>query len=346
MDSSSLTDLVTNFKAHARSLGFAFIGFTTPDPPPHITEYNHWLQSGYHGEMGYLATNRARERRADSRRSLPECQTILVAALPYTPGDTVGPIAAYARGNDYHDVLPPKLEQLVAWLEAETGQPILHKTYTDTGPLLERELAQRAGLGWIGKNTLLINPQGGSYFLLGEVLMDLALPSDPPFTADHCGTCTRCIEACPTDAILPDRVLDARRCISYLTIELKGAIPEDLRSQMGGWTFGCDICQAVCPWNVRFADTLTPDSDLVPRPQSSQLPLELSLTPEQFNAQYKGTPLKRAKRRGYARNVAVALGNTGGTEAAQALEAALETERDPLVCEHIEWALMNLKGKN
>ena len=295
--------LVTRLKSHARALGFALVGLTTPDPPPHRDSYQQWLANGYHGEMNYLATQRARERRADPHLILPNCKTILVVALPYTPGNMTGPIAAYALGADYHDVLPRKLTQLMQWLEREVGHTIAHKIYTDTGPLLERDLAQRAGLGWIGKNTLLINPQGGSYFLLGEALLDLELPPDPPFTADHCGTCARCIEACPTAAILPDRALDSRRCISYLTIELKGSIPIEVRDQMGGWIFGCDICQAVCPWNERFAANLFPDPDLAPRLQPPHLETELSLTPEQFNVKFKDSPVKRAKRRGTLRYI-------------------------------------------
>ncbi|HLB49191.1 MAG TPA: tRNA epoxyqueuosine(34) reductase QueG [Anaerolineales bacterium] len=351
-----MTTLPARLQARARELGFAFCGLTTPDPPSHIAEYEAWLAKGYHGEMTYLASERARQRRADPRLIFPGCKTIIVVALPYAPGDTAGPIAAYALGNDYHDIIPRKIDELVAWLESEVGRPIERKVYTDTGPLLERELAQRAGIGWIGKNTMLINPKAGSCFLPGEVLIDLELPPDPPFTADHCGTCTRCIEACPTDAILPDRVLDARRCISYLTIELKGSIPEDLREPMGGWIFGCDICQAVCPWNARFAQSLTPDPAFAPRhpnPDTSTLPpsgvavhsliAELSLTPEQFNTKFKGSPITRAKRRGYLRNVAVALGNEGNADAIPALEQCVATENEPLVREHAAWALSRVK---
>ena len=338
-----MTVQASRLKTFARSLGFAFVGLTSPEPPPHLREYNEWLAKDHHGEMSYLATERARERRTDPRQILPDCKTILLAALPYAPARGE-PIAAYALGDDYHDVIPRKLRELMAWLENETGRRIAHKIYTDTGPLLERELAQRAGLGWIGKNTMLINPRGGSYFLLGEVLMDFELPPDPPFTADHCGTCTRCIDACPTDAILPDRILDSRRCISYLTIELKGSILEGLRDRCSGWVFGCDICQMVCPWNLRFAADLAPDPDPLPR---RALPLnlnaELSLTPEQFEAKYKTSPIKRAKRKGYLRNVAVALGNVGGEEAKRALEESLQTETEPLIREHAEWAVRKLQ---
>jgi epoxyqueuosine reductase len=339
-----MTDLVSHLKAFARSLGFAFVGLTPPEPPPHLAEYNDWLARNFHGEMNYLAAERARERRANPRRVLPDCKTILVAALPYAPARGE-PIAAYAIGDDYHDVIPRKLRELVAWLEGEVGHAIAHRIYTDTGPLLERELAQRAGLGWIGKNTMLINPRGGSYFLLGEVLMDFELPPDPPFTADHCGTCTRCIDACPTEAILPDRILDSRRCISYLTIELKGSIPRELRGHCSSWVFGCDVCQMVCPWNLRFAASLTPDPELSPRDAPPlNLADELSLTPEQFNAKYKGTPIKRARRKGYLRNIAVALGNGGGEEATAALEKSLETETEPLIREHAEWATNKIRN--
>ena len=341
-----MTALSERLQDCARSLGFAFAGLTSPAPPPHLAEYESWLAEGCHGEMAYLSSERARQRRADPRLILPECKTILVAALPYTPGDAAGPIAAYAQGDDYHDILPGKLQRVLAWLEAETGRRIAHKIYADTGPLLERELAQRAGLGWIGKNTMLINPAGGSYFLLGELLMDLELPADPPFAPDLCGSCTRCLDACPTQAIRPDRTLDARRCISYLTIELKGEIPEDLRSEMGGWIFGCDICQAVCPWNLRFAGSLTPDPDLAPRPAPVPLQAELALTAGQFNARFRRSPIKRAKRRGYLRNVSVALGNTASAEAAPVLAACAESEAEPLVREHAAWALQRIQNRS
>ncbi len=341
------SSIILRLKTRARELGFAFCGLTTPDPPPHLDKYEQWLAGGLHGEMAYLATGRARQRRADPRLILPHCKSIIVVALPYAPaaGEKPGPIAAYALGDDYHDVIPPRLRELIAWLEAEVGHPIAHKIYTDTGPILERELAQRAGLGWIGKNSMLINPKAGSYFLLGEALIDFELPADAPFAADHCGACTRCIEACPTEAILDNRTLDTRRCISYLTIELKGAIPEDLRDSMGGWIFGCDICQAVCPWNIRFADSLLPEPALAPRRPPPTLPDELSLTPEQFSARFTGSPIKRAKRRGYLRNVAVALGNGGNEDTIPALEKCRAEVNEPLVGEHAGWALQKLGGR-
>ncbi len=302
--------------------------------------------------MGYLAGDRARARRADPRLILPECKSILVLALPYdsphpfTPvpegeGNGVrGRVAAYARGADYHLVIPERLKALVAFMEEKVGHPVAHRWYTDTGPILERDLAQRAGLGWIGKNTCLIHPRQGSYLLLAEILLGLDLEPDPPFAADHCGTCTLCIEACPTGCILPDRTIDAGRCISYLTIELKEDIPPELRPSLGGWVFGCDVCQMVCPWN-RFAA----EGDAALRPgrdtQPPSLIRELELTPERFNRKFKNSPVRRAKRRGYLRNVAVALGNAGDRTAVPALEKARE-DKEPMVQKHAEWALASI----
>ena len=304
--------------------------------------------------MAYLADQEARARRADPRRILPECRSILALAVPYPdpsrlPADPDGParprgrIAAYAWGRDYHRVLPERLAALAAFIEAQAGGPVPHRWYTDTGPLLERELAQRAGLGWIGKNTCLIHPKMGSYFLLAEILLGIELEPDPPFKTDQCGTCTRCIEACPTDCILPDRTIDARRCISFLTIENKGEIPAGLRPQMGGWVFGCDVCQEVCPWNGR--SEAAPDPAFAPRPgvPAPDLIAEIALTPHEFNRRFKDSPVQRPHRRGYLRNVAVALGNSGDPSAVPALTDALQDE-DPLVREHARRALEHISS--
>jgi epoxyqueuosine reductase len=339
-------------KAEARRLGFELVGVTTPDPPPHFENYSAWLEAGRHGEMAYLSTELARRRRADPRQILPECRSILVLGARYPAGEvtesetpTHGRVASYAWGDDYHRTLTERLEALATFIEAQVGEAVPNRWYTDTGPVLERDLAQRAGLGWIGKNTCLINPGGGSYFLLAEMLLGLKLQPDAPFLPDLCGSCTRCLEACPTDCILPDRTLDASRCISYLTIELKGPIPSELRASTGQWVFGCDICQQVCPWNLRFASlqgdpSFAPRLDL-PRPK---LVDELGMTPQAFNRKFKHSPVKRAKRRGYLRNVAVALGNSGDPEAAPALAQALLYEQEPLVRSHAAWALGRLGG--
>ncbi len=348
-------------KDYAQRLGFALTGVTTPDAPPHLDVYERWLKEGRHGEMSYLATERARRCRADPREISPECRSILVLGIRYPAPPPIPPslaekggawgigygrVAAYAWGNDYHDILPDRLRSIVAFIETQAGHAIPNRWYTDTGPLLERELAQRAGLGWIGKNTCLIHPRLGSYFLLAEILLGIELDPDPPFSFDRCGTCTRCLDACPTGCILPDRTVDARRCISYLTIELKGSIPPDLRSKMGAWVFGCDVCQQVCPWN-RWA-AADGDPAFAPRPgvPNPILADELSLTAEDFNRKFKHNPVKRARRRGYLRNAAVAAGISGGQPTAPALARALRLDFEPLVRAHAAWALGRTGGEH
>ncbi|MBU4224474.1 MAG: tRNA epoxyqueuosine(34) reductase QueG [Chloroflexi bacterium] len=340
--------LAQPIKTEARRLGFDLAGITTPDPPPHWSVYENWLAMGRHARMAYLADERARTLRLDPRRILSECRSILVLGIRYSspnlhsPLGFEGGIASYAWGEDYHLVLPERLRTLVAFIETQAGHPIPNRWYSDSGPILERDLAQRAGLGWIGKNTCLINPRLGSYFLLAEILLGIQLEPDPPFESDRCGTCTRCIQACPTQCILPDRTLDARRCISYLTIELEGDIPPNLRPLLDDWVFGCDVCQMVCPWN-RFAEPMG-DPAFAPRPGVAHpdLAAELSLTPEAFSRKFKNSPVKRAKRGGYLRNVAVALGNAGDPAAAPALEQALH-DPDPLVRSHAAWALERIR---
>ena len=250
-------------------------------------------------------------------------------------------VASYALGEDYHNILPARMKELVQFIEEQVGGPVKSRYYTDTGPILERDLAQRAGIGWIGKNTCLINPKQGSYFFISEIFLDLALEPDPPFATDHCGTCTRCITACPTDCILPNRTLDATRCISYLTIELKDDIPIDLREKIGDWVFGCDICQMVCPWN-RFAPQ--GDSIFADKEPPHSLTDDLSLTPQAFNQRFKRTPVTRAKRRGYLRNVAVALGNTGDMHALPVLQNTLNDE-EPMVRTHAGWAIEKIQKR-
>jgi epoxyqueuosine reductase len=347
-------------KEEAHRLGFHLAGITTPDPPPHYNIYRNWLEAGRHGEMAYLASDQALERRADPLHILPECKSILVLGTPYPShpldqikdahhdaGDTSavpinprGQVSCYAWGEDYHNVIPKRMQELVHFIENQVKHPVSNRWYTDTGPLLERDFAQRAGLGWIGKNTCLINPHSGSYFFLSEILLDIHLTPDQPFSTDHCGSCTRCIDACPTACILPDRTIDAQRCISYLTIELKGEIPAELRSSIGNWVFGCDLCQQVCPWNQRFASQ-SGDPAFEPRPDvpNPDLIEELSLSPEAFNRKFKGSPIKRSKRRGYLRNVTVALGNSGDPAAIPALSNSVKNDPEPLIRSHAAWAL-------
>ncbi len=335
-------------KSEAHRLGFDLVGITTPEPPQHLDTFRDWLARGMHGEMSYLATQRSVERRADPRLILPECRSIVVLGANYMPLNGApgpdGPVSAYALGEDYHDVLPKRMEQLVAALETRLGRTFPYRTYTDTGPVLERDLGQRAGLGWIGKNTCLIHPQIGSYFFLAAVLVGVWLDPDPAFAHDRCGSCDRCITACPTECILPDRTLDARRCISYLTIELKGAIPLDLRSHMGGWIFGCDICQQVCPWNLRFARP-TQDGTFQPSDfmQSFGIDHILGLSEERSRRALQGSPLRRARRSGMVRNAAVAAGNSDDQRLVTALVHLLHQDREPMIRSHAAWALGQLE---
>jgi epoxyqueuosine reductase len=344
-------ELTIEIKAEARRLGFDLVGVTTPDPPPHLDVYKRWLALGRHGEMRYLERESAVRRRSDPHEILPQCRSILVVGMNYTVGEGIGPdpmvkIASYALGEDYHEVLIARLKILCDFISQKVGSPIVHRMYTDTGPILEREFAQRAGLGWIGKNTCLINPERGSYFLLGEVLLELELEPDHPFVYDRCGSCTRCVEACPTECILPDRTLDARRCLSYLSIELRGSIPYELRSSMGSWIFGCDICQQVCPWNLRFARS-SQESAFLPRAFLGQCSLEdfLSLNEETFRSELRDSPLRRAKLSGILRNAAIVAGNRGDVDLIPSLEGNLKGNSEALVRAHAAWALGRIGGE-
>jgi len=342
-------ELKLELKTEALRLGFNLVGVTSADPPKTFPAYVRWLEQDRHGTMHYLEVERAVERRANPLKILPEVRSLIVVGMRYSNSKALsmaasdnltGRVASYAWGKDYHDLIQSRLNLLVEFLNNRSHQPVASKVYTDTGPILERDFAVRAGLGWQGKNTCLIEPGSGSYYLLGEILTSLALEPDDPYPSDRCGTCRRCIEVCPTGCILADRTIDARRCISYLTIENKGAIPLELRPQLGNWVFGCDICQQVCPWNIRFAsgqfeDALQPDYGIA----QPDLIGELQLTPQEFNKRFKDSPIKRARRRGYLRSVAVALGNSKSPRAIPVLESALKNDLEPLVRAHSAWAL-------
>jgi epoxyqueuosine reductase len=267
--------------------------------------------------------------------------------MDYGGREPAGPVARYARGDDYHAVLEERLRALHRWLEERLGRAVPGKPYVDTGPLLERDLARRAGLGWFGKNTMLIHPQRGSFLFLGALLVGIELAPDAPFEADRCGTCTRCLDACPTSAFVAPRVLDATRCVSYLTIELQGAIDEALRAGMGDRLYGCDVCQDVCPWNVRFAKELPEDSPFKPREalagkDARTLAREvLAMDTEGYRAAFRGSAMKRAKLPAMKRNAAVVLGNVGTPEDVDVLTHALD-HAEPLVREHAAWALRRL----
>ncbi len=260
-----------------------------------------------------------------------------------------GRVAAYAWGEDYHNILRQRMESLMQRVQEIIGRPIAYRCFTDNAPILERELAQRAGLGWIGKNTCLIHPRLGSYLFLAEIFTDLALPPDPAFVPDRCGTCQRCLQACPTQCILPNRTIDARRCISYLTIELKSAIPPELRPLLEDWVFGCDICQQVCPWNRRVAESPS-FPEFQPRAEQVWLsiPEILSLTREKFKQKFHHTPLMRSKWRGLSRNAAVVLGNLSRSRPPlhpnilKFFVHALQDHPDSLVRQHLAWSLAQL----
>ncbi len=338
--------LTEQIRRKARALGFTAVGFAPAGPLEGAEFYARWVALGYAGQMDYL--KRHLDKREDPRRMVPGAQTAICLGMDYyqpTPATSDplrGRIACYARGDDYHALVKKRLAALWEFVLAEAGEQTKGRYFVDTAPVLERELAQRAGLGWWGKNTCLIDKRRGSYFFLAEIITDLALDYDEP-APDHCGTCTRCLDACPTDAFPEPYVLDARRCISYLNIELKGAIPRDLRQDMGLWIFGCDICQEVCPWNRRAAPAAEPAYQSRAGLGDPTLLDLIQLDREAFNARFRHNPVKRPKRRGFLRNVAVALGNSGMQAAVPALISALDDE-EPLVRGHVAWALGQLGG--
>jgi epoxyqueuosine reductase len=344
--------LEERIKGLALALGFDLAGIAAADPGPDTAFLRAWLERGYAGEMHYLA--RRADARGDPGRVLPGARSVIALGFLYDPGaPPPGPgalrVARYAGGDDYHDVLLDRVRALEAALPALARQPLRTRGYVDTGPVLERVFAARAGLGWQGKNTCLIHPQLGSYLFLGVVLTDLALAPDAP-EPDHCGSCRACLDACPTAAFPEPYVLDATRCISYATIESRGAVPEPLRRGHGDWGFGCDVCQEVCPWNRRPRRERPPDplglrARLAPRPEWRQPALAwvLSLDDAAWRAATRGTALRRARRRGLLRNALVAAGNSGDASLAPLLRRHAEGD-DALLAEHARWALAQLEG--
>ena len=328
-------------KAQAYGLGFDLAGITSLGPMETSSRFDDWISRGYSGEMEYLTRGAAKRR--DSRAPFAGARSGIVVGLDYGGREASGPVARYARGDDYHDLMTDRLAELHRWIEREVGHTVSGKAYVDTGPILERDLARRAGLGWFGKNTTLVNPKLGSFFFIGALVIELDLRPDLPFEADRCGSCTRCLDACPTNAFVDERILDATRCISYLTIEARGAIPVELRQKFGDLIYGCDICQDVCPWNARFSRELRVDA-FRPRPalaskDARALAVELlQISDEDFRSYFRGSPMKRAKLRGLQRNAAVALGNTGRDSELAILRDA-HASAEPMVRDHIEWAI-------
>jgi len=347
-------DLAARARELALALGFDRAGVASVEPGPDTERARTWVDRGYAGEMAWIG--RRLEERVDPRRVLPGARSAVVVALVYEPpggeapadGTSRGQVARYAGGEDYHRVLGERVESLATALEALGPGRVRTRAYVDTGPVLERTLAARAGLGWQGKNTCLIDPQLGSYLFLGVVLTDLPLAPDRP-EPDHCGTCTACLDACPTDAFPAPYVLDARRCLAYTTIELRGSIPEDLREPQGSWVFGCDVCQEVCPWNRRRGRGLPPDpaglrERMAPRPAWRQPALAwlLDLGEETFREATRHTALRRATYRGLLRNALVAAGNSGDPRLLPAVRRHAEGG-DPMLAEHARWALERLE---
>jgi len=336
------------------SVGFDLVGVASAEPGPDTEFLREWLARGYAGEMHYL--ERRVEERVDPRCVLEGVASVVALALVYDPGGRPEPgpgtlqVARYAGGSDYHDVLLERLRAFEAGLPALCGGPVRTRGYVDTGPVLERVFAARAGLGWVGKNTCLIHPRLGSYLFLGVVLTDLALEPQPRET-DHCGSCRACLDACPTQAFPEPYVLDATRCISYTTIEARGAVPEALREGQRDWGFGCDICQEVCPWNTRERRQLPADvaglrARLAPRPEwlAPSLAWVLNLSEPEWRRATRGTALRRARYRGLLRNALVVAGNSGATALVPLLRRHAEGT-DPLLAEHARWALARLSAE-
>lgn len=334
-------------------LGFDRCGIAPVADHPELHVLRTWLDRGFAAGMDYL--NRSADRRADVRHVLPSARAVVCLATiynvdrPYSVHQQDGRrarLARYAWGDDYHGVVERRLNVLLAWMRASSGPTFEGKAYVDTGPVQERVYAQRAGIGWIGKNTCVISPTAGSWLFLAEIICNLPLDPDTP-APDQCGTCTRCLDACPTGALVEPGVLDANRCLSYLTIENKGAIPAEHRDAIGAHAYGCDICQDVCPWNQSHKAAVSADEAWAPRPGLDQ-PRLVDLwnrTDDELRTLLKGSAMKRAGVRRLRRNLAVAIGNAADPEAARALDTSEEpTARDPLVQEHVRWAVEKLRG--
>lgn len=344
-----MEQLTQALKTKALQLGFSMVGVVPAVPGKRLAAYLGWIEQAYHGLMGYMARPDRVERRQDLQVILPGAQSLVCVGLDYhtmrLPADIAhdpgrGRISNYAWGADYHDVMTPKLKELAAWLGTVTAVDVASRVYVDTGAILERDHAESAGFGFIGKNTMLIGPRRGSWFFLGELFTTVPLQFDTQTQSmPGCGSCRRCLDACPTNAFPRPYVLDARRCISYLTIELQGWIPQALRPLLGNWIYGCDVCQDVCPFN-RFA-RLTHERTFYPNGwdvAAPPLPGILALDEEGFRQRFAGSPIKRIKRRRLLRNACVAAGNWGSETAVPALIPLL-SDAEPLIRGHAAWAL-------
>jgi epoxyqueuosine reductase len=343
-DGMSLED---RLKAQARRLGFELVGIAAADAADTFDVFQRWLRDGHAGAMDYLARHEAARRHPEA--VLPAVRSVVMAGMNYRPADAANPVAPltgnvarYARGVDYHELLWRRLDELLAWVQSEVPE-CQGRGVVDTAPLLERDFARRAGLGWFGKNTMLLNKRLGSYFFLGALLLDVALQPDGPHLAQHCGTCTACLDACPTDAFAGPGDLDARRCISYLTIELRGAVAPELRPAMGDWVFGCDVCQEVCPWNRKAPVTREPAfTSAYPTGRVDLVEL-LDMSEAEFRRRFRPAPLWRPRWSGMRRNAAIALGNLGDPAALPALERWAD-DPDEVVRDAVRWAMERLRS--
>ncbi len=345
----SLKDAI---KAEADQLGFVLFGVAPAVSPPHFPVYQAWISAGKQAGMEYLARPEALTARSTPEQLLPGCRSILCVGLPYPPplpppaaeADKVcGKIAAYATLPDYHSILSDKLKALAARLPSLAERAVRWRICVDTAPILEKDYAFLAGLGWIGRNSLLLTPQFGSYVFLGELLTNLELEPDQPLEGDPCAACYQCVQACPTHALLPERSVDARRCLSYWTIEHRGPIPEELRPLLGKRIFGCDSCQMACPLNAQLKQPGFTYAQNVVIEAYPDLLEAFNLSQEAWEAKYGQTPVTRAKYAGFRRNVAYALGNAHVLQAEPALQQACEQDPDPTVQEACTWALKQLK---
>ncbi len=341
-----LAQLAQSIKDWGRELGFQQVGIAGLDLSEHEAHLQRWLDAGYQGEMDYMAAHGTKRSRPDEL--VPGTLRVVSLRMDYLPGDTrmsqrlaepqSAYVSRYALGRDYHKLIRKRLQQLAERIQAVIG-PFGHRAFVDSAPVLEKAIAEQAGLGWIGKNTLVLNRKAGSWFFLGELFVDVPLPVDAPHASEHCGRCSACLDICPTGAFVGPYVLDARRCISYLTIELKGAIPEELRGLIGNRVFGCDDCQIVCPWN-RFARP-SEQADFQPRHglDNTELAELFRWSEEEFLSRTEGSPLRRAGYERWLRNLAVGLGNAPSTIAViEALKLRREHPSE-LVREHVNWAL-------
>jgi len=348
----NLEELYKGIKTEAGRLGFNHMGVAPTHPVPHYHKFINWVEAGYHAGMTYLARQDTLKKRADPRQILEGCQRIICLAMPYKPPQAPldecppgrGRISNYAVTRDYHDVIWDKLDQLENFILTHTGQNSKTKSYVDTGPILERSYASSAGFGIAGKNSCLIIKGFGTYYFLAEILTDLQLPINEPFTQDLCGTCTRCIDACPTGCIRDDYTIEAGRCISYLTIENKGKIPDDLKPMIGNWAFGCDVCQMVCPHNAWTPNQKYQLGELQLQEHLDLLDL-FSLSEKEFNERFAGTPILRTKRKGMLRNAAVVLGNHRYKPALPLLRKAAKQETDEPIIDACNWAIQTIETK-